>query len=60
MRYALISTLMLICGCMPFRDELTPPVKLCQVWVVDHDRNIVTCVSRDEFNRYWRPALIPE
>jgi len=51
---------LLLTGCAPFRGDSPPVVKPCQIRVRDYDRRTETCVSREEWNRYWKPVLAPE
>jgi hypothetical protein len=46
-------------GCTPYQREWQPKPRLCQIWVIDHHRRDAVCVSREEFDRYWRPVLLP-
>jgi hypothetical protein len=61
-RLALVIT-SLLSGCvMGIPDSGPAPVKHepCQIWVVQQPDNTAVCVSRDEWERYWKPVLIPK
>lgn len=46
-------------GCAPFRGDSPPVAKRCQIWVVQQPDNTAVCISRDEWERYWKPVLVP-
>ena len=61
MRYAsILSLCWLIAGCATGREDWQKPIKPCQVWIIQQPENTALCVSRDEWNRYWKPILIPQ
>ncbi len=55
-----LQVVLFLSGCVmgiPDADPPVPKVKPCEIWVIQYPERTAVCISRAEFERYWKPIL---